>query len=246
MKRNIIVISMLCAASAAWATIVTDDFGRADTAKSTDTSLIGVHWNDASSVNTWRIGNNTVYAGSVDPMAMMYNDELQTLNGSGNSFDLSLDVAGRAANVWSGVVFNYNNSSNYYTIRIKAETDDYQILARRSNNTWKVMKTGNASSNFVAHRFYTINVTSDTAHTYDFTITDTTSSTVVGSETGVVDNESLYSGGYAGLALYSQHATNEYGRYDNFSLETIPEPATLGMVAMLGGAIFFIRKRFMI
>ncbi len=246
MKRKLLIIGLLCSVSAAWATIVTDDFNRANVDATTDTSLIGAHWNDASSVNTWRLNNNTVYAGSVDPLAIMYNDELETLNGSGDSFDLSLDVAGRAANVWSGVAFNYNNSSNYYTVRIKAETDDYQLLAKRSNGGWKVMKTGHASANFLAHRFYTINVTSDTAHTYGFTITDTTSSTVVASETGVVDSESLYTGGYAGLALYSQHATNEYGRYDNFSLETIPEPATLGMVALVGGASFFIRKRFMI
>ncbi len=245
MKRKLLIIGLLCSVSVAWATLVTDDFNRADTSKSTDTSLIGAHWNDASSVNTWRIGNNTVYAGSVGPLAIMYNDELETLNGSGDDFDLSLDVAGRAVNVWSGIIFNYNNSSNYYTVRFKAEADDYQLLGKRSDGSWNVIKTGHASANFAAHQFYTINVTSDTAHTHDFTITDA-SSTVVASETGVVDSESLYTGGYAGLGLYSSHPTSEYGRYDNFSLEVIPEPATLGMVALVGGASFFIRKRFMI
>ena len=216
-----LIISLLCAVSAAWATLVTDDFNRANTSASSDTSLIGAHWNNDSSANTWRIDNNTVYAGSVDPMAMMYNDELQTLNGSGDSFDLSLDVAGQANNVWAGLVFNYNNSSNYYTVRFKAGYDDYQILGRRSAGSWKVIKSGHASANFVADRFYRINVTSDTAYTYDFTITDTTSSTVVGSETGMFDNEHLSTGGYAGLGLFSSNPTTEFSQYDNFSLKTV-------------------------
>jgi hypothetical protein len=33
---------------------------------------------------------------------------------------------------------------------------------------------------------------------------------------------------------------------DDVSITAIPEPATLGMVAMLGGGILWIRKRFMI
>jgi len=246
MKRTTIVISMLCAASAAWATLVTDDFNRTDTSKSTDTSLIGAHWGNDSAANTWRITNNTVKAGSLDPMALMYNDELQTLNGGGDSFNLSLDVTGEAANVWSGVVFNYNNANEFYTVRVKTGLDDYQLLGRRSAGSWKVIASGHASETFVAGRFYRINVASDTAYTYDVSVTDTTTSTEIASVTGAVDSEHLHTGGYAGLGLYSQHATNEYGTYDNFSLEVIPEPATLGMVAILGGAILFIRKRFMI
>jgi hypothetical protein len=58
----------------------------------------------------------------------------------------------------------------------------------------------------------------------------------------VVDGNSNFTGGYAGF--YQSDTGGAHARFDNFSLEVIPEPATLGMVAVLGGAILFIRKRF--
>ena len=38
---------------------------------------------------------------------------------------------------------------------------------------------------------------------------------------------------------------NSYSRLDNVYLEAIPEPATLGMVALFGGGVLFIRRRLM-
>lgn len=38
---------------------------------------------------------------------------------------------------------------------------------------------------------------------------------------------------------------NEYGRIDDIFLQSIPEPATLGMVVAFGGAALFIRRTFM-
>ncbi|WP_372795816.1 PEP-CTERM sorting domain-containing protein [Pontiella sp.] len=35
------------------------------------------------------------------------------------------------------------------------------------------------------------------------------------------------------------------GFFDNLTIEAIPEPATLGMVAVFGGAVLFVRRRFM-
>jgi hypothetical protein len=39
---------------------------------------------------------------------------------------------------------------------------------------------------------------------------------------------------------------SEQGMFDDITLTAIPEPATLGMVAVFGGGILFIRRRFMI
>lgn len=54
MKKSIIAISMLCTASAGWATIVIDDFNGGTTSLSSDTSLIGANWKQtAGSTDEW-------------------------------------------------------------------------------------------------------------------------------------------------------------------------------------------------
>ena len=114
MKRSILITSLLFAVSATWAATITDDFNRADTVSSTDTSLIGADWaQPAGSSNRWRIGSNTVYSLTLATPGIMYNTALQTKNGDGGSFTLNLDIAGAVSNVWSGIVFNYNNPSNF-------------------------------------------------------------------------------------------------------------------------------------
>ena len=58
---------------------------------------------------------------------------------------------------------------------------------------------------------------------------------------------------YAGLTTAWQDSTNrietitniEEVHIDNFIVETIPEPATFGLIAAFGGAALFIRRRFM-
>ena len=221
MKKSIWIMSLLFAVSTAWATTITDDFNRADTSSSTDTSLIGADWaQSAGSPNRWRIHSNTVYSlDSVNP-CVMYNTALQTKNGDGGSFTLSLDVAGLGLSVWSGVAFNYNNPSNFYTVRFKAGYDDYQLLGKRANGSWNVIATGHAVTNFTVGSFYKVTVSSDTAYTYDFSIKESGSGTVMASETGRLDDESLATGGYAGLYLGST-SVNELAQFDNFSLDAV-------------------------
>ena len=88
-----VVIGLLCGVSVTWATLVTDDFNRSDTALDTDTSLIGLHWQQDGATNTWQISGNMLKSRAYVQPSIMYTDELQTLNGGGNSFTLSLDVS---------------------------------------------------------------------------------------------------------------------------------------------------------
>lgn len=71
-------------------------------------------------------------------------------------------------------------------------------------------------------------------------------------DTGIADSSTLYGGfttGWNGV----DGGTNSVSSFskisevqmDNFSIETIPEPATLGLVAFFAGATLFIRRRFM-
>jgi len=210
---------MLCVVSATLALTVEDGFDRADTALSNDTSLIGADWAQAAgSANRWRVGSNTVYAQTSTAPGILFNTAWPTESGNGDHFTVSLDVAGQGVSVWSGVVFNYNNPSNYYTLRFKAGYDNYQFLGKRSDGSWKVITSGHASSVFAVGSFYTLSVSSDTAYTYGFSIVETGAGTLVAQHPGAADPENLCTGGYAGLSLDSAHATAEHARFDNFSL----------------------------
>ena len=218
MKKNLIIGMILSAASAALAVSVEDGFNRADTTLSSDTSLIGADWAQAAgSANRWRIGSNTVYAQAATAPGILFNTAWPTESGNGSHFSVSLDVAGQASSVWAGVVFNYNNPSNYCTVRFKTGYDDYQLLGKRGDGSWKVIASGHASAVFAVGSFYTITVSSDAEHTYAFSIAEAGSGTPVAQHPGVVDNENLCTGGYAGLSLDSANPTAEYARFDNFS-----------------------------
>ncbi|MEA2068082.1 MAG: BNR repeat-containing protein [Verrucomicrobiota bacterium] len=219
MKRTLLIIILLCVVSVVRAATIPDDFNRADTTLSSDTSLIGANWAQAAgSANRWRIGGNTIHAQTAAAPGILFNTAWPTENGDGDSFTVSLDVAGQSVSVWSGVAFNYNNPSNYYTVRFKTGYDDYQILGKRSDGSWQTIASGDATSVFTVGTFYTIEVSSDTAYTYGFTITETGSGTLVAQNPSVVDNESLCTGGYAGLSLDSASPSVEFAQFDNFSL----------------------------
>ena len=228
MKRSIWIMSLLFAVSATWAATITDDFNRADTVSSADTTLIGADWAQSGSLNSrWRIGSNTVYSTTSGDPGLMYNTAQQTIGGGNGSFTVSLDVAAATSNVWSGVAFNYQDDNNYYCVRFKAAFDSYQILAR-VGGAWTTLGSGHASAPFAfgTNAFYRVKVTSDFAYGFTAEITDLLSSnTVVLAE--AFDSSENFANGYAGLLL-SSTSTNgtEFARFDNFSLETASVAST--------------------
>ena len=247
MKRSIITIGILCAASAAWATLVTDDFNRTNTTQSNDTSLIGSNWKQsAGSANQWLISGNILHARPLVNPAILYNDALQTVSGGGTNFTLSLDVSAKVATAWAGVAFNYQDDGNYYYLRIKEGSSNYQLIGAvgGAQTASVLVNKTDASITFTEDVFYTMTITSDTAYNFDFTITEVGSSTAVNPTASVVDGGGNFTGGYAGL--YTPSAGGHNAKFDNFSLEVIPEPATLGLMGVMGAAAIFIRKRFMI
>ena len=248
MKKSILAMSLLFAvAAASRATTITDDFNRANTAQSTDTSLIGPNWKQsAGSANQWLISGNILHARPYVNPAIMYNDALQTVSGGGTNFTLSLDVSAKVPTAWAGVAFNYQDEGNFYYLRIKEGTSQYQLIASVAGNQTAVVlvNKSDASTTFDEDAFYTMTITSDTAHDFDFTITEVGSSTVLNPTATIIDSGNNFIGGYAGL--YTPAAGGHNAKFDNFSLEVIPEPATLGLMGLVGAAAIFIRKRFMI
>ena len=223
MKRKMLIVGLLCCVSAAWATLATDDFSRPNVDYTADTSLIGVHWKQPGTTNTWSIGNGGVYSYVKESPGILYNDELETTSGNGNSFALSLDVAPRHnLAVWSGITWNYQNVTNQYILRIKETYDDWQLLS--NDGSLHVVAHGHAPEIFAADTYYTLSITSTNAYQFDYSIVRTSDGAVFASGSAT-DSNSLYTGGYAGF--YQDTTGGAHAKIDNFSLEVVFDPPTI-------------------
>ena len=218
MKKSMLTIGMLCAASAAWAATITDDFNRPDQDYTNDCSLIGVGWDQDVDANLWQLNGGKVYANPAVRPAVMYNTGLETVSGGGTNFTFSMEETPRLDTLWSGIVFNYQNPSNFYILRFKTTADDYQLLSS-VDGSLGILNAGHASTNFIKNIAYVLTVTSDTAYDFDFSIAQ--GSTVLAAGNGV-DVAGNFVGGYAGT--YVDKTGGAPAKYDNFSLEVGPPP----------------------
>ncbi len=228
MKGKTIIIGMLCAVSATWAgTTITDDFNRADTPVSSDTSLIGANWKqDATSANEWLISGNYLHSHTLAVPGILYNDTLETLNANGTNFTLKIDAASKTLGAWTGAVFNYQDKDNFFMFRFKSGANQYQILKKVGGSVSHLGGGGTyyTSTNFVEDVFYTLTVSSsDDGHVFTCTIARAEGdTTVLGSVTRA---DSTFTAGYAGAYANS---FGYGGGFDNFSLEVgeigAPEP----------------------
>ncbi len=194
---------------------VTDDFNRADTAWSSNGADIRSDWT-VSGTNVWRINGNRLEVDlpdSVNGSSILYNSSIQLANGGGESFALSADVTATTNDQWCGVVFNYQNPSNYYMLRIKTGTTSYQIIPVIDGaNGADLELFSDALVTWAAGTAYTLAVSSASAYGYTFEITEAGSSTVLNPNTSVSFATSHHDGGYAGLWALSV----------NLGVETVP------------------------
>ncbi len=232
MKKYLCIITLLAAVLTVHAEAVFDDFDRADTAYSTHGADIGTHWFTSSPENAWqvwKIENNEVQSDIGNALdergqSMLLNDSMTLACGNGTEFFVSADVKVAYTSFWGGIVFNYQNPSNYCTLRIKGETSSYQFLAVVDGGNATVVSRSDALVNFSMTNFYTISVWSDTEGRYDFSITEAGSSANLNPTQAVIDG--TFTGGYAGLYNTSYNSAPDC-TYDNFSLAVETVPGTL-------------------
>jgi len=244
-KKSIAIISLLVGGSSAWAALITDNFNRENMTQTQNTVNVGgTGWTQAgdgtAAGSDWFIAANVARLRDRNPNAVMYNTALSTVSGGGTNFTLSADVSGRILNVWVGTVFNYQDEANYYVLRIKAGTDEYQLIERRGSVNTAIVNQ-KISGSFAVSSYYTLTITSDTAGDFNFTIKQQGESAVLNTVTAYDDSASALTGGYAGL--YATYTGGHSGQYDNFSLSVIPEPATMGLFSVALGVILLIRKK---
>ena len=144
MKRSILVMGLLFAGSTAWSVIVSDDFNRADTTYSTNGADIGANWVNPNE-DLWRINGDKLQTDLISSPSHLYNTAQQL---TGSSFTMSMDVTSDLIGKYSGVVFNYQDSLNYYTLRIKSGDKAIHLLSV-VNGVNDTVLLQNAPANFV-------------------------------------------------------------------------------------------------
>ena len=237
MKKFISIISLLLGASSAWATIITDDFNRADTGLNSSGATVGADWHSSRTTGGWGITDQKVVASMTEANTVLYNDTLETVSGGGTFFSLSLDVTASGV-YWAGVVFNYQDADNFYWLRYKGTASNYSLVRFIGGSAKNVIAT-TITGTFATNTAYTLTVASSNAYEFTYEIKETVGGSVMVSGTET-DSESAFTGGYAGIL----QSTTGPGRntFDNFSLEVIPEPTTLGLMAVCAAGALFIRR----
>lgn len=241
--RKKIVLNILIGmglAALTQASTITDDFNRADTTLSSDLSAsMGSSWTAGTTITEGGITSNMAVVQVTEAgSAMAVNTSLASLNeATGDSFTVSGDVKvdGAGGGQWAGLVVNYQDQDNFYTLRYSgAGSVQFFRVFTGGANAW----TG-GSFTHTAGRSYRVTVASDTAYTFDFSITDLTDDTVVFSAADMDVGIGKHTDGFSGLYSNTSVAT-----FDNYQLETIPEPATFGLLltGFMGIVVLFRRK----
>jgi hypothetical protein len=218
----------------ATSTLVTDDFNRRAGYNSRgEVGSPGVWTNGfTGSGSQWGIVDGEASANlGTGSVGLLVNKAVGTVSGNGNSFVLSADVKALADTGWTGVIFNYTDKNNYYCFRYKCGANNWVVQAVKNGEVSRLGNAGTASVIFQNNTYYTLTVSSENLYEFDVSIKEYLSGTVLVSDfrIGVRATEQL-SGGYGGL-YQSGIRGKDRVRFDNFSLEVIPEPATIGMLA---------------
>ena len=235
MKHMIIGVTVLTVVSVQ-AALISDDFNRADAHASGAATLttIGNNW-VGEGTRRWDIADNELKS-NTGTGNYIYNAGLETLNsGVGTSFTQTGYVAlnKTLATAFGGMVVNFDTNTNAGVTFRMSGTGGIQLL--RPNGT--AIASGTISG-FVFDRAYRMTVSSDAANTYDLEIYDQIASSVVYSINDVVNGgASASSDGYGGFYANTAGIT-----YDDFSLNTVPEPATLGLLMGASLAIVGLRR----
>ena len=119
---------------------------------------------------------------------------------------------------YGGIVFHYQNASNYYVARIRGWGGLYQILRVVDGGTHVILSETTAPEDaFSGLDYYTFTVTSDNAANFTLEITKQGESDILNPITAATDAGLAFTGGYAGMYCGSNTASPDT-RFDNFNL----------------------------
>ena len=192
-------------------TLVKDDFNRPDTDWQTagSTNAIGADW--LVTAQSWKISTNQVTMRKDNGVGSLVWQSAQTANTSNQAFIIEAvsKLTTGASSAYSGIVFNYQNTTNYYTLRYPG-TGFAQMLRVRNGAT-TVLWSG-AFSAVLGHP-YRLMVASGAAQVFDWSIIDDATETTLAGGT-VTDSGSGFCGGYGGL-----YANSSSSVFDDFRVQ---------------------------
>ena len=246
MGRALVVCVVFFMNGVTGAALFTDDFNRADVGPTTNGSLIGANYVNTNEEKDWQIsGNKLVFPepGYVPGGATLYNTSVQTLTSAeGVSFSIQADVTIDNANRWASLVFNYQGSDNYYSLRVSQDADQpvlkYQFLQVFDGAAAAVVNKKDSDTFTLGHT-YNLSVSYDqSTDNYIFLVKD--GSTILNNTTNILGSElsAGFDDGYGGVSS----GINMSPTFDNLSITSIPEPTTLGLVVGATFALFGIRR----
>ncbi len=157
-------------------------------------------------------------------------DWTAALAATGDTLDLSYQVIG-----WKTPTAPVGSESMFTAINF------------RSYGVQNMVDTGNSWANFVNGSTGTFVGNSITAYGVFTGTAGTLTSADITLDLGALGLGDVSDYDYIGIK-FNEGTTTAIGGgiLDNVALVAIPEPATLGMVAFFGGAVFFIRRRLML
>ena len=230
----------------AQASLFTDDFNRANTASSTNLALLGsgyaTVYPPTNSVPMFQITNNVLkLSGGTAKNVALYQTAVQTLNTNGNSFTVSADITTISAvsgTLLYGLAFNVQTNGYYYALRINTgNTNVLQFLEVTPTNTLSTKNFNIGGGLLATNSVYNLSVSSDTAGVFSFMVTGANLGS--GLSGTITAGGTVLSGGYGGI---HDSAANVGVSFDNLSITSIPEPATIGMLGIGAFAVVMIRR----
>lgn len=256
MKRIVVTLALGMACGVAQAALFTDDFSRANTAFETnETASIGSGYVLSQTAGT-RTAQARILSGQIQ-----FNQDLTTgsLNANnvvlrqtgieltnsevGDSFSVSADI--KTFNIASGTLlyglaFNYQPDGSFYAARLNTGNTANVLQFIRVNSAGAVGGFGNIANSVTldADSLYTITIQSSAVGVFNYTLDG--ANLDGGQLTGTATDTSLnLANGKAGFYTSS---TNTNPLYDNLSITTIPEPATLGLLGFATVALLGLRR----
>lgn len=199
-----------------------DGFNRADVGDTTNGAEIGSGYVIASeSAGMFALSAGHLEGAGGGSANMLLHPDIETANSGTNKFSLSVDFVPLAAvfNSNLGLAFNVQSGGNGYALRIGSNDVDWQFLRYVGWGSPEGKKLAFGSGAFATDLeegvSYTLTVTSDTPHVFNFHIRRMSDDVLVGFGTAEDDAE-LYQDGTGGV-FYSNAVSRS--PFDNLIME---------------------------